>query len=475
VCIVAPVLLLFTWRVRPRTSVIRPVLIGLLPAMLWTIFALIYYGFPMPNTAYAKLDTGVDRWELRRQGLLYLLDSVDRDPLTMLAIVAGIGAGLRQRGLPRAFALGLVWYLLYVVSIGGDFMAGRFLAVPLFGAVLILGRLVVTEPKPAFAAAGLFLVVGLTGARVPLLGDSRYERTASKSTGIVDERGVFFRTHSLVHADRTTFAQPEWPDWQPVTYPVHVLETCGLMGGSGLDWGPRTHLMDTCALADPLMARLPAVFNTNWRTGHFRRMIPAGYAMSLEQGRNLVEDPALHGYFADIMTITRTRRLLSADRLRAIWRVNTGASAAGIDRRFYRHGGEVAALADLADPRADGTAWNAPGVHMLRQPLAVFCEDRTGRRYLDISLDANDRYALVFVQRNRIVASMELGPIPEHRRSPGLVRYTAGIPPSAQRRGFDTIIVAPAQGDDAYSVGHLWLEGEAATDERLRERVANRR
>jgi arabinofuranosyltransferase len=474
VLIVAPTLVALTWRVSPRMAAVRPVLVGLLPAAAWTLFAVVYYGFPFPNTAYAKLATGIDRLEVWRQGLLYGLDSIDRDPMTLLTIVLAVGLGLARRGLPRTVAAGLCVYLAYIVSIGGDFMAGRFFAVPLFVSAIVLSRLVRIDPRPAIAVAVLLGAVGLTSARVPLLADSRYERTASKSTGIVDERGVFFRTHSLVHADRTTFAQPEWPDPSPMAYPVHVLETCGLMGGSGLDWGPRTHLMDVCALADPLMARLPAVFNTNWRSGHFRRMVPAGYAQSLETGQNLVEDQALRRFYGDLRTITRSQRLLSSERLAAIWRVNTGGSAAGVDRRFYRHAGHVATLADLARPFENGTAWNAPGVRVLTQPLAVFVDDRPGRRHLDVSLDANDRYALVFVRRNRVIATMELGPIPEHRRSPGLVHYTADIPPSVQRRGFDTMVIAPAQGDDSYSVGHLWLDGEAATDEALRARVAER-
>jgi arabinofuranosyltransferase len=38
------------------------------PFALWEAFALVYYGFLFPNSAYAKLITGVSRMDLVRQG-----------------------------------------------------------------------------------------------------------------------------------------------------------------------------------------------------------------------------------------------------------------------------------------------------------------------------------------------------------------------------------------------------------------------
>ena len=98
--------------------------------MGWTAFALIYYGFPFPNTAYAKLAMGIARGDVWTQGVLYLVDSLDRDPITLTAIAFAVLLGMSQRSAAgRASASGLLLYLLYVVSIGGDFMTGRFLAV----------------------------------------------------------------------------------------------------------------------------------------------------------------------------------------------------------------------------------------------------------------------------------------------------------------------------------------------------------
>jgi arabinofuranosyltransferase len=67
------------------------------------------YGFPFPNTAYAKLAMGIDRSELWTQGFLYLIDSVDRDPLTLTTIAfAVLLAVVQKSAVPRALAAGLI-------------------------------------------------------------------------------------------------------------------------------------------------------------------------------------------------------------------------------------------------------------------------------------------------------------------------------------------------------------------------------
>ncbi len=38
--------------------------LGFLPLVVWEMFSLFYYGFPFPNTAYAKLNTGLPAWGL---------------------------------------------------------------------------------------------------------------------------------------------------------------------------------------------------------------------------------------------------------------------------------------------------------------------------------------------------------------------------------------------------------------------------
>ena len=342
VLLVAPALVWLTARAGSWKLAARQTFTGLLPAAVWTAFSVIYYGSPVPNTAYAKLGHGIDRGELVHQGWIYLLDSIDRDPLTLIAILFAVTMGLAHHGPARWIAAGVLIDLAYVVSVGGDFMSGRLLTLPLFAAVLILSRAVPFERARALTAASLLAVVGLTSSQIPLLSDSRFERTddtmdprVSGTYGILDERAFYFQEQSLLLANRQSFPPPAWSTGATQPAPTSVDITCGELGERGLQ-GPLTHLLDECALADPLLARLPAAFSPKWRSGHFRRMIPKGYLESLELETNLLTDSGLRPLYDDIRLITRAPRLLSRARLAAIWRVNTGADQQQIDHRFYR-------------------------------------------------------------------------------------------------------------------------------------------
>jgi arabinofuranosyltransferase len=458
VVLVAPPLVMATWRLRWRGA-IGPMLIGLLPAVLWTLFALVYYGFPFPNTAYAKLAMGVDPSELRLQGLLYLIDSMDRDPLTLTAIAFAVILAIKQRHRAAiGLAAGLVLYLGYVVSIGGDFMAGRFLAVPLFGAALLVGGFVEGPRSFWIAAAVLFAALGSAGSHLPLWSNSSFGDSANKASGIIDERGVYFHDKSLVHAKRSTFREPDWPRANAQSRPYQVMPTCGLMGTAGLELGPYVHLLDECALADPLLAHLPAVYSAGWRTGHYRRLIPAGYKETLETGPNVIKDRGLHDFYEHLSTLTRSERIWSWVRLKEIAAVDAGRYDRLIDRTYYRFGGSIATPNQLANRRPDGTPGDDPLNHMLTTPLAVVYGGVTHARRIDVSLDSDDTYLLAFFKEGRLQSTMELGPIPEYRRTRGLMRYALEIPEHAASGGFDVILVTPSAGDGHYAVGHLIVE-----------------
>jgi arabinofuranosyltransferase len=102
-----------------------------------------------------------------------------------------------------------------------------------------------------------------------------------------------------------------------------VSVVCGNLGFTGIVEGPGAHLIDECALADPLLARLPAERTRKWRIGHFQRQLPTDYQESIEQDANLLTDSRTRTYYASIRTITRGR-LNSLDRLREVVRMNLG-------------------------------------------------------------------------------------------------------------------------------------------------------
>jgi len=463
VLLVLPAAVWAALQMRPWRSALLSVTAGLVPALVWTMFAVVYYGFPFPNTAYAKLATDIHVYERTWQGVLYLLDSANRDPITLTTIgVALVMATIERSREAWLTAAGIVISLAYVVWIGGDFMSGRFLAAPVVMAVWLLAR---AQRLPAPEWRPVLIVLAAAAVASPQLPIRSYStfNAAEPLSGIVDERGVFFQTWSLVRADRLAFAEPDWPRWDGRTTPEYVLDTCGLMGAAGLEWGPRTYMLDECALADPLLARLPAVWNAEWRPGHYRRMVPDGYRESVAQDNNQIRDPGLAEYYGALRTIVRGTSLWSGERLGLIWRMNRGALDGRVDHRFFKFGGEVASLESLSEVKPDGTPWDAPGVRTFRTELAVTVKDQPSRRVLDISLDSDDRYRLTFLKRNRIVGAVVVDVVPRARRAPGLSSHLVTIPERARKLGFDTIVIVEVAGDERKAVGHLLLDGEDST------------
>jgi len=310
--------LLWTSHISLRETA-KLILAAISPELVWTFFSLFYYGAPFPNTAYAKLGSGIPAAEITRQGLVYLFESFSRDPITLSITALGILLALRQSLASRAIAAGIILYLAYVVNIGGDFMTGRFLTAPLLGAAVIIARTRMSKTETAIVAV---VIVGLGAISAPatILSGAKYFDQAMYQSGINDERGFMFPGRGLLTTTRNFFAQPEWPRANGINA-VNV--QCGLLGSAALYAGPGTHYIDSCALADPLLARLPAKYDQGWRIGHFERQIPSGYEQSILKGENLLTDPATRDYWEVIREATRGP-LLSPIRLKAIVRLNLG-------------------------------------------------------------------------------------------------------------------------------------------------------
>jgi arabinofuranosyltransferase len=459
VLLVAPLWLVTCRRVRSPSVVLSSSALGLVPLGLWLVFSLLYYGFPFPNTAYAKLDIGLDGWELARQGVQYFLDSLDRDPLTLAAIAFAVMAGVLQRStLSRALALGIVLYLFYVVRIGGDFMSGRFFAVPLFAAAIIIARL---PPAPArvfvFPALALVLI-GLLSPNLPLASDSHYSNEKLSVAGIADERGFFYQRFGLLSGSRDRFQDlPAWPSRSSALPDIADLkEVCGGLGFDSLYAGPWIHYVDRCGISDPLLARLPPKYNPNWRAGHFERAIPENYLQSIRSSSNNLSDVQLHQFYDAIRVITRGP-LFSAERFGVIVRMNLGQYDYLIDRERYGAAPTQSATAvQLSGIKPEGSRWNAPGNIVLHRYVSLsvsFDRLQLDKTELDVSFDNNDRYLLSFAKDGKLIDSIPVGP--KQLQGGGLARYILKIPRSIATTGFDTIIINPDTGDDAYSIGHL--------------------
>lgn len=264
----------------------KSALTGFAPFLCWVIFSLWYYGFPLPNTAYAKLNTGIPLGESIQRGIWYLSASFDLDPLTLPAITLAILLPLARRAwhdLP--LSLGLMLYLLYILYIGGDFMAGRFLSAPLLISAALIARLALCKPA-LFTIAIACLVAGLAAPRSPLRSGADYAALSwlGDEYRISDERGLFY-PHTGLLPLLSGEAKEHW--WAtrglqvkkygslqetkkegflviPPSATGPATTTWMNIGLSGFYAGPGIHIIDAMALGDPLLARLPALANPQW-------------------------------------------------------------------------------------------------------------------------------------------------------------------------------------------------------------------
>lgn len=322
----APALVVAWWADNRRQGVAM-LLAGSAPLLVWEVFAVVYYGFPFPNTAYAKLfDTGVGTTDRLLHGFQYLQNSLRLDPLTLLTTAAGVVVGIitPDRRL-RAVALGVVAYLAYVVYIGGDFVTGRFLSAPLVGGVVLLVSAAWMRRRMVAVAAALVVVVGATASAPPPQNGDVVEAPGNlmDAHGVADERLYYYPYTGALRA------------WHGVRVDQHPWSVAGLaarrdgtrftvrgdIGFFGFYAGPTVHVVDVWGLADPLIARLPARTDRAWRVGHFTRDVPAGYQETLMSGTNQIADAATSRLYTSLALATRAP-LLAPGRLAAIWRLN---------------------------------------------------------------------------------------------------------------------------------------------------------
>jgi arabinofuranosyltransferase len=325
--LVIPALVLEAFRAGFRPGPLRALALGALPLAAWEAFSLFYYGFPFPNTAYAKLYTGIPQADLARQGLYYLRHSLGMDPLTLSAIGGAVVMSLLARN-PRAIAvaLGLVLHLAYVVRIGGDFMGGRLLAAPLVVAAVLLGRLGPgwLSPRLMLAPPAVVVVLGLAAPHPTLMSGAGRDEPQGFDHGIADERAEYYRYTGLLVMSRDRplpnhFWAEEGLALRRGEKSLFVSQSS--VGILGFFAGPHVHVVDRMALGDPLLARLPVASTRTWRIGHFKRDLPEGYLKTLRKGENHIADPQLALYY-DRLTLLTRGPLLDRERGAEIVRMN---------------------------------------------------------------------------------------------------------------------------------------------------------
>jgi arabinofuranosyltransferase len=292
----------------------KNVVLGFSPYLAWLVISLFYYGFIVPNTAFAKLNTGIPTSEKLTQGMHYTIDLATHDPLTFVVIVLGTIVGFKGTQVNKLAATGICLYLAYIISIGGDFMSGRFFTVPF---LLAIGILITT---PFFSRSYLgwlsLITLGMFNIHSTLLSPKVLSHQMH-DYGIADERSYFYKQYSLRALLPTLVKKIDWEFTQS-----RVQVGCGLMGFHSIQQGANLFFIDSCALADPLLSKLPPQYHhPYWRIGHFVRQLPTNYERSVQENSNLLSDPVTKEYYDHIRAITRGE-ILDLNRFISIFKVN---------------------------------------------------------------------------------------------------------------------------------------------------------
>ena len=315
----------------------------LTPILMWTAFSLIYFGFPLPSSAYNKLPDSQPVLFRLASALDYYRFSLQKDPATAAML---IGSQLLWLGKSpaRAIAFGVVLVLFYIVFTGGDYMGGRFftvahvvIAAVAIGMVFHLRERFVERGKPfKRLQTGLTLALAMwivawphSPLRSPVIYLAPILDVRSFPTEIADERAAWQPQTGVVSWWKSIRNGTTYPDDVTARLGVlladelpanHAFHVCSL-GSTAYRARLEQSFFDIWGLADSFMTRLPAIL---WRPGHFVRARPSGLEESLESGDPAFAEAGLNEYFAVLRSITAGEPLLGTTRIRHIVGMNLG-------------------------------------------------------------------------------------------------------------------------------------------------------
>lgn len=178
-----------------KASVI--VFIGFLPIVCWEVFSLVYYGFLIPNTYPAKLNTTVPKFVFIKQGISYVINSLNWDSVTLITFAIAAFITISQRDKRKILGLsGGALYLIYVIWIGGDFMSGRFFSTLFLLSIVLLFKsdlnqyLNLNKPSTLGLVFLLVFMIGLSASAPPMLIQAEDKFTITQN-GFANEK-LFF-------------------------------------------------------------------------------------------------------------------------------------------------------------------------------------------------------------------------------------------------------------------------------------------
>src|SRR5918993_1469482 len=293
------------------------------PLLLWAVFAIFYYGTPLPTPVIAEWTEGAGIGARLHAAARTFGFVLRHDPITPAIVIAGLALLLFAGNRTRPLAWGVVLYILVLALWSGDGMPGRWLALPCLVSALVIVRHPAVDRRSVFPAA-VAASIGL--AAVPSLAtiqsDVRFG-TPSQVTDHRDPRLRDYRATGLLldirqwyppHHPEATRGGVAWRDTNRVKASPHPA-FFGFAAGYGV------HVIDRTGRTDPLLARLPADACPVFPAGA-SRPLPNGYESSLPDKKNAIADPALAASYDRVRWVTRGPlsnpwRMLEALRLTA--------------------------------------------------------------------------------------------------------------------------------------------------------------
>ena len=344
-------------------GVCRTVCWMLAPLGAWTLFSLVYFGFPLPASAYAKLPEPFGLVHRLIAAWDYYRFSLHKDAVMMAVL---FGSQLLWLGRPhlRIVAAALALAMAYIVAVGADYMGGRFFTVPYVLMVALLCGTGATWREYLTQRLGRARRSAMLGALAAGLAAWAVLWPHAPATSAVIYRApVFDAAYPSGIANERAAHQPEtgvtvWWDSMRTggTYPDDMTARLGILLGRAeretfyvcnLGMTPymarlEQSFLDILGLADRFMAALPAL---TWRPGHYERVRPAGLAQSLASGTPAFADAGLNRYFEILRNVTAGEPLLTTERFRHIVALNLGMYDSLLKRDFPEPQEAAAAMA----------------------------------------------------------------------------------------------------------------------------------
>ena len=327
-------------------KMIRDGLVALLPLFVWLLFSFWYYGVPFPTTYYAKLKAGIPFELYLNRGLTYLFTNFFVDMLFSIILlyvsIKAVKYGVIKH---KLFIISLLARVVYLVTIGGDFMYGRMFTDIYFISICLFATLkeeMIYTKKNKKIMICFYIIFNIINMLFAGIIEIAMSCNQYYSVQYINER-EHYNTETSIQAHlglplihRFTY-QLEIPEdlLLNTIFVEDIKEIINNVEGKGhvntfiygfvkmenLD----IYIVDTTALGDMFLAnlRVENVDEKGWRVGHNFRTPPKGYSSTVYYLENKIEDENLAIYYDVICELTRGD-LFSLERIETIWKFNTG-------------------------------------------------------------------------------------------------------------------------------------------------------